>query len=231
MKPWLRGDLTGVDPRADLERLRGAVLAAAHRGEDLGPFWQALGELDPVACAELAAGPKAVPHAVSVRGCISALPALEGVLAPSGLYTRLADLAPEVGPELLAAAVARHPEAGWLVRLSRRFESVPGASILAAARGPSQEAAVQLAADQGLEEALRAWTRESGSPLPAVVWLRKGDLGRTAEYAAIAVEGRPDSPVLAWLAAVVGPDVDDLAEDIAARLTREESRQGFARWM
>lgn len=219
-----------MDPRADLERLRGVVLAAAHRGDDLSPLWEALGELDPVACAELAAGPKAVSHAVSVRGCISALPALETVLAASGLYTRLADLAPEVGPELLAAAVSRHPEAGWLVRLSRRFEEVPGASILATALGPNQEAAVELCVAQGLEAALKNWTVQEASPLPAVAWLRRGDAARAAEYAALAVDADPANPVLAWLAAIVGPDVTDLYEDIAARLATEEGRRGFERW-
>ncbi|MCO4745550.1 MAG: hypothetical protein KC912_12230 [Proteobacteria bacterium] len=230
MKPWLRGDLTGVDPRGGLDRLRDVVLAAAHRGEDLSLLWSALGELDAVACAELAAGPKAVPHAQSVRGCIAALDALETVLAPSGLYTRLADLAPEVGPELLAAAIERHPQAGWLIRISRRFEEIPGASILAAASSAGLEDAVELIVANGLEQALKEWTQRTANPLAAVTWLRRDDASRAAEYAAIAVDADPKSPVLAWLSAVRGPDVQDLADDIAARLTTEEGRSGFAAW-
>jgi hypothetical protein len=227
---WLRGDLGDVDPRGDLERLRGAVLAAAHRGEDLSAFWRALGERDAVACAELAAGPKAVAHPVSVRGCVAALPFLETVLAPSGLYSRLADLAPDAGTDLLEAAIARHPQAGWLVRLCRRFEEVPGRSLLAATSEASREGVVKLAVEQGLEAALIEWTSSTGSPLPAVAWLRSGDLERAADYAALAIDADPDCPVLAWLAAVVGPDVSELAEAIRGRLSHDAAHEGFRRW-
>lgn len=230
MKPWLRGDLTGVDVRGALDRLRDVVLAAAHRGDDLTLLWAALGAADPVACAELAAGPKAVPHPASVRGCLAAIDPLESVLAPSGLYSRLADLAPEMGPELLASAVKRHPLAGWLIRLARQFEDVPGTLILDGAQGPDCEKAVDLIVEHGLEEALRDWTKRSASPLPAVAWLRRSDASRAAEYAALAVEADCNSPVLAWLAAVVGPDVDDLAAGIEARLVSAEARAGFAAW-
>lgn len=214
-----------------MERLRGVVLAAAHRGDDLGPFWHALGERDAVACAELAAGPKAVAHEVSVRGCIEALGFLETVLAPSGLYMRLADLAPEAGPDLLQAAIRRHPQAPWLGRLSRRFEEVPGRAILAASSESTQESVVQLAVEQGLEEALREWTGMTGSPYPAVAWLRAGDEARAVAYAALAIEAEPDCPVLAWLAAVVGPDVTHLADAIGEQLSTDAAREGLARWV
>ncbi|MBW2256511.1 MAG: hypothetical protein JRI25_18210, partial [Deltaproteobacteria bacterium] len=126
MKPWLRGDLSGVDPRTEMRLLRDAVLAAAHRGEDLCPFWGALARLDPVACAELAAGPRAVPHRAAVEGALTVVEVLEEVVAPSGLYFRLADLAADAGPSILETAARRHPSADWVVRLSRKYDPVPG---------------------------------------------------------------------------------------------------------
>ena len=67
----------------------------------------ALAALDPVACAELCAGHKAIANASMVRAAIEVLDALEGVIAPSGLFARLVELCPELGPELLQAAAAR----------------------------------------------------------------------------------------------------------------------------
>ena len=89
---------------------------------------------------------------------------------------------------------------------------------------------VKLAVEQGLEAALIEWTSATGSPLPAVAWLRSGDLERAADYAALAIDGDPDCPVLAWLAAVVGPDVSELAEVIQGRLSHDAAHAGFRRW-
>lgn len=191
----------------------------------------ALAALDPVACAELCAGHKAIANASMVRAAIEVLDALEGVIAPSGLFARLVELCPELGPELLQAAARRHPGAGWLVRMSRQFESVPGTVMLDSAVGADTERAVQTAVEHGLEQALEVWTSREGSPLPAVAWLRSGDVDRAAAYAARAMEADPNCPVIAWLAAVQGPDVQPLADAIAAHLASESAREALKTWL
>jgi hypothetical protein len=220
MKPWLRGDLSGVDPRTEMGLLRDAVLGGAHRGEDLRRFWAALGKLDPVACAELAAGPRAVPHRVAVEGALTVVDVLEQVVAPSGLYFRLADLAPEAGPTILETAARRHPAADWVVRLSRKYDPTPGQIHLQVnAKGARFADACGACARGGLVQALGAVGEETGSPLPAVSLCRARRIEACVEVAARTLDTHPAAPVVQWLAAVYGPEMVGLVSRIAARLS------------
>ena len=130
MKPWLEGDLSEVDARAELSALRDVVQSAAHRSIDLRPFWIGLAEHDPVACAELAAGPRAVGHPDAVKASLAASYALERVLAPSGLYSRLIALAPETVKDVIRIAAQRHPTEAWIWRLGRGEEATAGLTAL-----------------------------------------------------------------------------------------------------
>jgi len=230
VKPWLRGDLSGVDPRTEMGLLRDAVLVGAHRGEDLRPFWEGLARLDPVACAELAAGPRAVPHRAAVEGALSVVEVLERVVAPSGLYFRLADLAAEAGPLILETAARRHPAADWVVRLSRRYDPVPGRIHLSVhAGGPHFAAACDSCARGGLVEGLAAAGEETGSAHPAASLCRVGRIDACVEVAARTLDAHPAAPVVQWLAAVYGPEMGDLLQRIAVRLTHPDAVERVAR--
>ena len=109
MKPWLNGDFAGMDPRVSLDALRDVVQSASHRGLDLHPFWLGLGQKDPIVCADLAVGPKAVAHPAAIESATVVIEVLEQVVAPSGLYMRLLQLSPASSEALTVLAATRHP--------------------------------------------------------------------------------------------------------------------------
>jgi hypothetical protein len=220
MKPWLEDNLEGVDPRAEMALLRDAVLSGAHRGVDLAPFWRALAALDPVAAAELAAGPRAVVHRGAVEGALVVAEQLEGVLAPSGLYSRLLDLSEDAGPAILHTAASRHPTGQWLAVLCRRVESVPGAAVLAMYRSSPRlgEVCDALAAG-GAVEGLVMLAASDGCLEPVVALYRAGQHDRMIRAAAAALDHRPTAPLVPWLAAVHGPLLDPLLQRIVVHLT------------
>ncbi len=207
MKPWLDGQLAGVDLRAELDRLRGVALAAAHRGADLRAFFAAVGARDPTVCADLATGPRAISHPRAVEGALAAASALESVLEPAALYGRLLDLAPDLAPTILRFAFGRHPTAAWAVRLSRQHDPVPGQWLLTAAAGARRlDEAADLLAQHGVVEGLLAWA-ETGDITPIrALWA--ADRRRVALAAAAAcLDARPTAPVVPALAAWTGPEL------------------------
>jgi hypothetical protein len=218
-RPWLDGDLSGVDPRAELSLLRDAVHAAVLRGEPVDRLVAALAAVDPVACAELVAGARAVAHPGAVRAALGVAPILERVVAPAGLYHRLADLAPDAAADVLATAVARHGEAGWLAALCRRVEPVPGTAWLDATRGgPAFSAAVRRCAEAGLVDGLVA-AAAVGDELEIVAALtRVGDLSGALDAGAAALRARPDAPVVEVIAAVRGPELGAVLRGLLDRL-------------
>ena len=225
MRAWLDGDLSGVDPRAELDLLREAVASGADRGDDLRELWRALARIDPVACAELATGPRAVPHPIAVEACLVAVDALESVVAPSGLYPRLATLAPAAGPAVLEVVARRHPGADWVARLSRRFDPVPGrVHLILAAEVGALELACASCARAALVDGMAAAAGELGTLEPAAALIRQGRMEGAQLAAARAFDQRPDLPLLPTLAAVYGPELDPFLAGVARQLRRDEPR-------
>lgn len=219
MKPWLEGDLSDLDPRADLDRLRGVVLASAHRGEDLRALFTALGRRDARAAADLAAGPRAVAHRNAVEGALAAADSLETVLDPSGLYPRLISLAPDVTASTLAFAFGRHPLADWTIRMSRAHDPVPGRIHLdAAARvGRLREASLLYAKAGVLEGLLDRAARGDVEPIGAL-W-RAGRRDDALAAAATCLDASPASPAIPALGALAGPGIREVLDALLARVT------------
>lgn len=220
---WLSGDLAGVEPRSELELLRQTVQQAVAEGTDVATLVRALVQLDPVAGAELIAGPRAIPHAAVVRAALHVAAPLEGVLPPMGLYRRLADLAPEALPDILHVATARHGDAAWIWRLSAT-EAIPGTTPLRIVALSASDVAPHRALDHGYVKAVqhRAATGDVAS-LRAL----HDRATRSQLLAAIAavLEAGVDAPVVAWIAAWHGPDVDPLFARVARQLRSESARR------
>lgn len=226
-KAWLEGKLSGVEPRSELELLRQAAVEGLDRGEDLTPMVVALANLDPVACAELVAGPRAPAHPGLVRAALAAAAPLETVLPPAGLYRRLADLAPGILDEVIRAAGARHGEAPWIWRLSAG-ESPPGRTALALAAESDSDRAPYLALDNGCRRAVveRAGTGDPAS-LRALYALAPRESLLVALSAALAAPGSAD--LVAWVAGWHGPEVDPMFAAVARRLTSLAAKERLTR--
>ncbi len=226
MNAWLDGDLEGLVPRNELSRLRDVLDRASADGRDTRALWHALAELDTVATAELAVGPRAPSDANLVAAALDVVHALEEVVAPSGLYARLASLAPSLGAQILQVAASRHPAATWIARLAR-FEERPGAAQLAAA-GDDLAGVTRAVARSGGVRALVHYAAEHGRLEPALALLRTGDLDGCARAAAAALEANPAVALVPDLAAVWGPDLDAVLVRVVPHLSGASARRALA---
>lgn len=203
----LSGDLSGFDPRRDLDALLTAVRAAGDR--PLSPLADALAASHPLVLADLACGPRSPGGSRVVRAALPHVEVLERALSPRGLYPRLAELAGEAAPEVLDVAARRHPAAAWLLPLSRRVEG-PRAGVthlLAARAHPAFAQGCRSHAEAGHREGLVAAAALTGRPEPAAALLAH-DVDAALRAAAAALDARPDTPVPAHLAAEWGPEPD-----------------------
>lgn len=229
MKPWLDGDLSGIDPVRDLEALRGVALAAAHRDVSLDAMYAAIGRTDPRVLHELAAGPRAIGHPASVRAALGAAALLESVVDPSGLYPRLAELAPDLGHEALFAAARRYPLAEWVTRWSRQRDPVPGRIQLRAAAevGRLGEVCDALAV-AGVTPGLLALASD-GVVEPIGAFYRANRIDDALSAAAVCLDAVPSAPVVAALAALSGPGLAGLLQRLIP-LVRTEVGAERVRW-
>ena len=224
MNAWYEGDLSRVSPREDLGALHRAVLLGIEKEIDLGVFFVALGELDAVACAELVVGSRATRDERVVIAALGAVDALESVMAPSGLYARLLELAPTAAASVLKVASQRHPAAPWLVRFSGSHDKVPGTSVLNAnIGGEGFVDACENCASAGLVKALVAVTIEHKTLVPMIALYRCGGQGSWAFAARALLDCEPGAPVAAWLAAVHGPDIGDLIDVLLASVENPQA--------
>jgi hypothetical protein len=176
---------------------------------------EALGILaarEPIALGELVVGPKAIPGSAMVLSALSEVEVLEKSIAPKALYQRLIDLGPDAGIEVLEVAVRRHPEAPWLVALSTRVEG-PDAGLRqlrAVADRPCFIALCEAYAQAGSTEALVRLAGNLPRLEPVLALARQGSIAIIARAAAALLCADPEQPVLAWIAAIRGPDLDEL---------------------
>jgi hypothetical protein len=216
MDRWLDGDLSGLDPRTDAARLRDVAVHGLTRGIDPAPLVAALSVLHPLALAELALRADAPTGPVWTAAVVSALPALETVVSPGGLYARVCEMAGSDARLPLDAAFARHPTAAWLPALARRFDALD-AHLDAA--GPLRVAVARLQCGAGFPQAVARRVAEGDVGLLAAV----APADREAVVAS-AVDHRPDGPAIAALAGLLGPAVFGARERIAARCRTEGGR-------
>ncbi len=244
MRAWLAGDLDGVDPRAEQHLLRDALARAVEDGIDPTPLVEALADLDAVACAELVAGPRAVPHRAVVEAALSAAPALESVLPAAGLHRRLGDLVPEARGAVLRAAVRRHGGAGWVWRLGR-WEQPVARTVLDHLAGPrpaadpaprpdeawirTQEACRAALAEGGVEGRVAVVDRAAAGDAAALRVLHDEAPDALVEAAARLLDDGGAVPVVAWVAAWHGPELSGWVDAIRRRLATEAGRAALDR--
>lgn len=207
------GELADFDPRRDLDTARGQLAALLADPDDaaLAAALAALAAAHPLALAELSCGPRSPGGERLVRAVLPHAAALEGALSARGAWLRLAELAGEAAPAVLAAAATRHPAAAWLVALSRRVEGEQAGAthLFAAASHPAFAAACRAHAEAGHVEGLVLAASATGRPEPAAALLAV-NLEAALRAAGAALDANPRSPVIAWLAAVWGPEPDGL---------------------
>lgn len=223
MRRWLDGDLGGVDPRAELALLREALVAALDGGEGILGLVEALAARDPVACAELLLGPRAVPHPRVADAALAVSDALAPVLPPSALARRLVDLVPASLPEVRGWALDRHADAAWAWRLDRS-ERPPGLVALDQLAAVDPVGAVARALELGLIGAVAA--RAAAGDRVALRALVEHDAPEPGQRAVAGwLDAGRSEPVVAWVAAWWGPDVEPWLAGVAPLLHTPEGRE------
>lgn len=213
-----------VDGREEIEE----ILRAAHSIEDPAPLYGMLATTAAVALAEVACGARAPGGPAHVRAALAHVELLERQLTARGVYPRLAELAPEVAPEVLRVAAERHPAAAWLVKLSRKVEGAAAGTIhlIAAGAHPSFAQGCAAHAEAGHSLGLLAAAAATGRPEPAAALLAL-DVTLAAKAASAALTTRPGSAVVAHLAAVWGPEPDALVVRVVSHLRTRSAAEGL----
>ncbi len=232
------GDLGDLDPRNEIDRLLTAVREAGDR--PLARLFAALAQTHPLALAEVVCGPRSPGGEAVVRAGLVHIDALEATLTPRGAYPRLAELGGEAATAVLAIAAQRHPAASWLLQLSRRIEGGnAGATHLFAAAGhPSFAQACRMHAEVGHVEGLVLASAGTGRPEPAAALLAVHldppprsnpnlPLDAALRAAAAALDANPHAAVVAHLAAVWGPEPDDLLVKLVPGLRRRDAAEAL----
>ena len=226
----LDGNLAGLDLRAHADLLIRAVKAAGER--PLGPLLDALAEADPVALAEVVCGTRSPGGSALILAALPHAERIEAVLSPRGAWPRLLDLGgAESALPVLTTAARRHPGASWLVALSRKVEGNNAglAHLTACAHHPAFAQACRNHAEAGHVEGLVAASGATGRAEPAAALLGVGKFDAMLRAAGAALDTAPESPLVAQLAAVWGPEPDDLFVRVLPILRKKQAAEAIRR--
>ena len=196
-----------LDPRRDMGLIRERIDRLLDAGDDPASTMADLVGRDPIAFADLVVGPKALGHPRWVRTALVHADSLERSLAPSALYRRLVEIAPECGLDAMDEAIRRHPGADWLVPLARRVEGQRAGEshLVATSTHPSFAQNCWRHAAAGHLPGVLIAAHRTGRPEPAAALAANGHIDAAGRALVDTLTSAPDSPVVASIAAAWGP--------------------------
>ena len=167
-----------------------------------------------------------IEHIVFAEYLLTIVDYLEAIVPPEELYSALGKQMTLNQETFMDWVLERHPSALWLVSLSRELEgSRMGYYHLLhkhrhVDRARSRDIPLWCLryAQQGAKDGLIAFAKETGNPIPAAVLYGVGDEESGLEAAVGAYKRTLKSPVLEFLAAKIGPDLDAIVKQIDERL-------------
>ena len=225
-----------LDPRRDMGLIRERIDHALATNGDLQPTLTDLATRNPIALAELVVGPKAPPDPQWVRTVLTVIDTLEealaaGGMATSGLYRRLVSLSPKTQELVLKTAAGRHPGASWLVALSREVEGRQAGEIhlLASATHPSFAQNCWAHAAAGHLPGLIAVAAQTGRPEAAAALTATGHLEAAGLAAVSTLRRKPESPVVAMMAAAWGPALEPVLHKTLCQLRSRAVAKALAK--
>ncbi|MBL8617215.1 MAG: hypothetical protein JNM72_16515 [Deltaproteobacteria bacterium] len=222
-----------VDLRAALPAVVAGLEARLSSGLPNEGCLRRIGARDPLALTELLLGPRAVarPDWAALR--LAVIDLLELGMRPSALYLRMAALAAGAELEVLRLAVRRHRDGPWLRTLSGRVEGPLRGYTQLHAHLDAPELPALCAAwyAAGGRAALIALSSAPPRLAPLVALAEAEDREALVEAAARALSHSPTAPVPAWLAAIWGPELDDLMVDVLAQIDAPPARAALLPWL
>ncbi len=224
----LQGRIDGLDLRLQTDLLLDAVKQA--EGRPLGPLLDALAVADPLALAEVVCGTRSPGGAALILAALPHAERIEAVLSPRGAWPRLLELGgAEAALPVLTTAARRHPGASWLVALSRKVEGPRAglAHLSACSHHPAFAQACRNHAEAGHVEGLVLAAGATGRAEPAAALLGVDRFDAMLRAAGAALDTAHDSPIIAQLAAVWGPEPDDLFVRVLPILRKKQAAESL----
>jgi len=145
---------------------------------------------------------------------LDSLDTLERYVKPEILFLYLSDQLLVPKRKLLRLAIERHEEELWLLSLSKKIEgeSFGKMHVLSKKNAKNLPHWVSRYALKGARQGLVDMAAETGNPIPAATLYRvkADDFGLKAAIAALNRNGK--SPVVEYIAAAIGPNVDSIIQ-------------------
>ena len=209
----------------ELGRVIAAIEDDLTAGRSPVPLLRGLSVLNPLALVDVVIGPKAPSGPEMSQAALSVIAPLESMVPAGALYRRLVRQAGSARVDVLHAAVTRHPDADWLIALSRLAEGgLAGRIHLGAADGSSPEELLALCrahTEAGHRAGLVAAAQDLQRLEPVLALLEVDDLDHASAGIVALLGVAPDSGVVERVAARWGPN---LAPVLAAAIPHLQKR-------
>lgn len=167
-----------------------------------------------------------IKHNVFAEYLLKVVQYLEAIVPPEELYSALGKQMTLNKESFVDWVLERHPSAFWLIDFFRELEgSLFGyAHMLHKHRHPDRSRSRDIPtwclqyAQKGARDGLIAFAKDTGNPIPAATLYGIGDAQAGLDAAVGAFTYSLKSPVLEFLAAKIGPDLDVIVQQIDERL-------------
>lgn len=212
-------------PSSSIDRAQEQILELLESGKSISDVVNHWIQKDPQVIALLLLEQR-IQHTVFAEYLLTIVDYLEAIVPPEELYSALGKQMKLNQESFMDWVLERHPSALWLVGLFRELEgSRMGYHHLFhkhthVDRTRSRDIPLWCLryAQQGAKDGLIAFAKDTGNPIPAAVLYGVGDSESGLEAAVAAFKRNSKSPVLEFLAAKIGPNIDAIVLEIDERL-------------
>ena len=218
----------------ELNRVIAAIEDDLAAGRSPVPLLRGLSVLNSLALVDVVIGPKAPGGSEMILAALSVIAPLESMVPAGALYRRLVRQAGTARGDVLHAAVTRHPDADWLIALSRLAEGeLAGRIHLGSADGCSAEELTALCRAHikaGHRAGLVAAVRDLQRLEPVLALLEADDLDHASAGIVALLDVGPDSSVIERVAARWGPGLAPLLAAAVPHLQRRSLAVQLSRY-
>lgn len=141
---------------------------------------------------------------------------LERYTKPQKLYFFLAEQRALSKGKLLQLAIKYHEDSSWLAALSKGIEgeNFGQTHIMEKRTSKNLPQWIFSYAVDGARKGLVSFARETGNPLPAAALFRINAYEDGMDAAVGALRKNPKSPVIKYVVAAIGPDIEHIVEEL-----------------
>lgn len=176
-----------------------------------------------------------VQHPVFANSVFNYAENLEAIVTPEELYTELGKQMQSHADAFMDVVIERHPTSLWLIDVSKLVEGehMGYRHLVNKHRSHARDLptwCLQYAL-RGARDGLVAFAEDTGNPIPASVLYRVNAEEAGLKAAVGAFRRNPKTPVLEFLTATIGPEIETIVQDIVGELDSDILPPVLAWWM